>query len=154
MQTRAYISEVISSTTVIAESPASTVTSSRIDNTDDNSLLSVNYAGFAPVLVEGFKELHTRISHLEQQQQLPQNRQELPVGGETSEDRIPSRDNTVTRRGSHAWEGIDIFEREAAMLAGELGCSCQQDDHRIGRLERQILELQRRLEGGTALPND
>lgn len=139
----------------IAESTVSTVNSVRLDNTDDNSLLSVNYAGFAPVLVEGFKELQDRIVHLEQhQQQLLHGRQQPGIADEvTTEGVTTSRDSTVIRRGRHAWGGIDVFEREAKILADELGCNCQQDDNRIGRLERQVLELQRKLEGGTALPS-
>eukprot|EP00904_Undaria_pinnatifida_P012110 jgi/Undpi1/8029/HiC_scaffold_24.g10501.m1 len=126
-----------------------------LDNTDDNSLLSVNYAGFAPVLVEGFKELQDRIVDLEQhQQQLLHGRQQPGIADEvTTEGVTTSRDSTVIRRGRHAWGGIDVFEREAKILADELGCNCQQDLNRIGRLERQVLELQRKLEGGTALPS-
>lgn len=33
---------------------------SRFDASDTDSLLSVNYAGFAPVLVEGLKELEAK----------------------------------------------------------------------------------------------
>ena len=112
------------------------------------------------MLVEGFKELRARIVNLEQmqqrqryqEQQLLQNRPQRLADEESVEDWTTSHDSAVTLQGSHEGD-VDVLERELTMLAGEAGSGCQQD-HRIRRLEREILDLRRKLEGVTGLPRD
>lgn len=106
------------------------------------------------MLVEGFKELRARIIHLEQQQQ--QLLQDQPwrrlADEETVEDEATPDDSTVERQASREG-GIDVFEHELTMLAGEVKSGCQQDQ-RIRRLEKEILGVRRKLERLTALPRD
>lgn len=80
------------------------------------------------MLVEGFKELRARIIHLEQQQQQlsqKQPRQRL-ADEESVKDGTTPDDSSVTRQASRDG-GVDVFERELTMLAGEAECGCQQD---------------------------
>lgn len=122
----------------------------------------MNYAGFAPVLVEGFKELRARIVHLEQQQQQQDLYQQQRISQsqpqrqladeETVQDGTTSHDSPVSRQESHEG-GVDVFEHELVMLAGEAGSGCRHD-HRIRRLEREMLDLRRMLEGITPPPRD
>lgn len=129
----------------------------RLDEGDEESLLSVNYAGFTPVLVEGLKELADKIIDLEHKQFLlpDQNRggwiepdgssynavSMMQGGAELEEDSGPLSVHNV--------RGGGVLQVESQGL-GE--CSCGMD-LRVELLEGEVCKLRQLLEGTLLKPD-
>ena len=103
----------------------------RSDESDDDSLLAVNYAGFAPVLVEGLKEL-------EQQQQ----RQRLE--GDEAQDEIQHLKEVARQQRSELGEAREEIQ-SLKELAGQLLQLQTEQREQLEKISSRYLHVEREL---------
>lgn len=119
---------------------------------EEHDTLFVNYAGFAPILVEGMKEYDSSLHALaEKVLDLETQRDSSQGKGSRSRDRARLPDtvaSTSTREDASSLLSpmpLECDRRDAESRKRQAGCACE-GDPRIEQLEGDIVELRRTLQ--------